>query len=137
MALQLDLKKAAKSLRLSLDKAGIAQDVTAEVIIDIDVSGSFEDEHEDGTTELLLTRLVPWGLTFDPDRKLDVFTFSNGAGSVHNACRTSSSRRARPTAPSSRKPVASCPRCARTCWPWGGKSIPPRRCNSFRFLSVF
>ena len=30
-----------------------------------------------------MTRLVPWGLVFDPDKKLDVFTFSSGAGAAH------------------------------------------------------
>ena len=81
--IQLNLDKSTKALKLSLEKKGISAPAL-DVAIAMDVSGSFEDEHEDGTTELLLTRLVPWGLTFDPDRKLDVFTFSNGAGSVQN-----------------------------------------------------
>ncbi len=41
MALKLDLNKSAKSLRLSLDKAGVAADIKAELIFDMDVSGSF------------------------------------------------------------------------------------------------
>jgi hypothetical protein len=84
MALQLDLTKAARALRVSLDKAGVGADVQAELILDIDVSGSFEHEHEEGTTNKLVARLVPWGMVLDPDRAVDVFTFSHGEGSVHH-----------------------------------------------------
>jgi hypothetical protein len=83
MALELNLEKASQALVLSLEKAGIKVP-TLDVGFAMDVSQSFEDEHNDGTTETLLTRLVPWGLCFDPDRKLDVFTFSNGAASVQD-----------------------------------------------------
>jgi hypothetical protein len=82
--LTLDLNKSAQSLRLSLDKAGIHPDVKAELIFDIDVSGSFEHEHEEGNTSVLLERLVPYGMVLDPDGKIDVFTFSDGAGHAHH-----------------------------------------------------
>ena len=82
--LKLDLNKAAQSLRLSLDKAGVAQDIQAELIFDIDVSGSFEHEHEEGTTSQLIERLVPYGMVLDPDGAMDVFTFSNNAYTVHH-----------------------------------------------------
>lgn len=85
MPLHLDLTKAARSLRLSLDKAGVAQTVKAELIIDIDVSGSFEHEHEEGTTSRLVSRLVPYGMVLDPDGLVDVFTFSGGPDAVHYA----------------------------------------------------
>ena len=78
MALTLDLNKSAERLRMSLDKAGVAPDIKAELIFDIDVSGSFEHEHEEGTTSILLERLVPYCMVLDPDRKMDVFTFSAG-----------------------------------------------------------
>ncbi|WP_144630468.1 VWA domain-containing protein [Bordetella genomosp. 13] len=84
MALALNLEKSAKSLVLSLEKAGIVTPPVLEVGFGLDVSGSFEDEHMDGTTSELLTRLIPWGLAFDPDRKLDVFTFSNGERNAHH-----------------------------------------------------
>ena len=84
MALQLDLKKSAETLRLSLDKAGVASDIKAELIFDMDVSGSFEHEHEEGTTSQLIARLVPYGMVLDPDGRMDVFTFSNGKGNVHH-----------------------------------------------------
>lgn len=83
MSLQLPLEKAATSLKMSLDKVGIHTPPSVEVAFFLDVSGSFDDEHRDGITDTLLTRLVPWGLLFDPDKKMDVFTFSNGAASVH------------------------------------------------------
>lgn len=76
--LTLDLNKSAQSLRLSLEKAGVAPDIKAELIFDIDVSGSFEHEHEEGTTSKLIERLVPYGMVLDPDGAMDVFTFSHG-----------------------------------------------------------
>ncbi|MBN9529852.1 MAG: VWA domain-containing protein [Alphaproteobacteria bacterium] len=81
--LSLDLNKAAQRLRLSLDKAGVAADIKADLIFDIDVSGSFEHEHEEGTTSQLIERLVPYGMVLDPDGAMDVFTFSRGAGTAH------------------------------------------------------
>lgn len=78
MALQLNLNKSAETLRLSLDKAGVAREIKAELIFDIDVSGSFEHEHKEGTTSRLVSRLVPFGMVLDPDGQMDVFTFSNG-----------------------------------------------------------
>lgn len=83
MSLQLNLTKATTSLKLSLQKAGVVTPPALDVAFFMDVSGSFDDEHRDGVTDSLLTRLVPWGLAFDPDKKMDVFTFSNGERSVH------------------------------------------------------
>ncbi len=82
MALQLNLEKSKASLQLCLQKAGVAQPPVMDMGVLLDVSGSFEDEHRDGTTNRLLSRLVPWGLTFDPDAKLDLTTFSNGPQNV-------------------------------------------------------
>jgi hypothetical protein len=83
MALILDLNKSAQSLKLSLEKAGIIKPPEAEVAFDLDVSGSFEDEHRDGLTTGILGRLVPWCMVFDPDKKLDLFTFSDGPEHAH------------------------------------------------------
>lgn len=55
----------------------------SEVGVAMDVSGSFDDEHREGLTTDLTTRFVPWGLTFDPDRKIDMFTFSSGEASAY------------------------------------------------------
>lgn len=84
MSMKLNLEKATGSLKLSLEKAGIIKVPNLEVGVAMDVSGSFDDEHREGVTDSLLTRLVPWGLTFDPDKKLDVFTFSDSAERVVN-----------------------------------------------------
>lgn len=82
--LALDLGKSAQALRVSLDKAGVQADIKAELIFDIDVSGSFEHEHEEGTTSVLLERLVPYGMVLDPDGRMDVFTFSDGERHVNH-----------------------------------------------------
>jgi hypothetical protein len=84
MSLQLNLEKSAKSLVLSLEKAGIITVPRVELSLGMDVTGSFDDEHRDLSTDSLLTRLAPWGLAFDPDKKLDVFTFSDGPGSIQD-----------------------------------------------------
>lgn len=84
MALQLNLNKSANALRLSLDKAGVPANIKAELIFDMDVSGSFEHEHEEGTTSKLVARLVPYGMVLDPDGKVDVFTFSDGKSNAHH-----------------------------------------------------
>jgi hypothetical protein len=83
MALTLDLQKSAQSLVLSLEKKGIATPPSIDLAFNLDVSGSFDDEHRAGITNTLLTRLVPWAMVFDPDRKLEVFTFSDGRQSAH------------------------------------------------------
>ncbi|WP_321935304.1 VWA domain-containing protein [Paraburkholderia sp. J8-2] len=84
MALTLNLEKATTSLRLNLEKAGIHTPPELEVGIGLDVSQSFEDEHVDGITNTLITRLIPWALAFDPDKKIDCFTFSDGPHHVHD-----------------------------------------------------
>ena len=81
--LTLNLDKSANALRLALDKAGVVANVKAETAAIIDVSGSFEHEHEEGTTSILIERLVPYCMVLDPDRKMDVFTFSAGEESAH------------------------------------------------------
>ena len=77
MALAVDLHKSADKLTLSLQKSGLDTIPEIDVCFDLDVSGSYEDEHRDGITEALMTRLVPFCLVFDPNKQLDCFTFSN------------------------------------------------------------
>lgn len=78
----LDLKKSTSAFRLSLDKAGVPANIRAELLVVMDVSGSFEHEHEEGTTGILLERFVPLAKVLDPDGKMDFITFSNGEQSV-------------------------------------------------------
>jgi len=80
--LQLNLQKGEANLRLCLAKAGIHTPPEAEVAFNMDVSGSFETEHRDGSTMAITHRLVPWAMVFDPDKKLDFFTFSDGSSNV-------------------------------------------------------
>ncbi|MBU9200261.1 VWA domain-containing protein [Burkholderia multivorans] len=82
MALVLNLEKSAETLKLCLEKAGIVTPPELEVGIGMDVSGSFEDEHRAGITNALMTRFIPWSMVFDPDKKIDLLTFADGAGRV-------------------------------------------------------
>ncbi len=85
MALSLDLNKAAGSLKLDLSKRGVdANGIQMEVCFDLDVSGSYRDEHSDGSTQRLIERLTPVSMVFDPDKQQDLFTFSNGEQHVHH-----------------------------------------------------
>jgi vWA found in TerF C terminus len=85
MALTLDLNKSKQALVLNLRKAGISSTPKIDVAFAIDVSGSFDDEHRAGVTNDLLTRLIPWAAVFDPDQKMEVYTFSNGEKNVNHA----------------------------------------------------
>ncbi|MEX3984026.1 VWA domain-containing protein [Paraburkholderia sp. EG287A] len=82
MALVLNLEKATQSLVLNLQKVGVTTPPELEVGIAMDVSKSFEDEHDSGITTDLTTRLIPWGLAFDPDKKVDICSFSDGPNHV-------------------------------------------------------
>ena len=77
MSLQLNLEKSKGQLILSLNKKGINTPPRMDLAFDLDVSGSFDDEHRLGLTQDLLMRLVPWGMVFDPDQKMDIFSFSD------------------------------------------------------------
>ena len=76
MALTVNLQKSTQALTLNLQKKGI-QPPTIDVAVSLDVSGSFHDEHISGITSDMLTRLLPWGLAFDPDKKIQCYTFSH------------------------------------------------------------
>lgn len=83
MRITLNLPQAQAALIRSLNLGGITTPPVVDVAVVLDVSGSFEDEHRAGVTNDLLTRLVPWGVTFDRDRQLDLITFSSGARSAY------------------------------------------------------
>lgn len=80
----LDFVKAKEDLKLSLEKKGVSDIPAADLAFALDVSGSFDDEHRSGITQQLLERLVPWGMLFDPDQKLDVFSFASGESGAHH-----------------------------------------------------
>lgn len=80
----LDLNKSTTAFRLSLDKVGVPAGIQAELLVVMDLSGSFEHEHEEGTTSILLERFVPLAKVLDPDGKMDLITFSHGRDSVQH-----------------------------------------------------
>ncbi|MBN3761329.1 VWA domain-containing protein [Burkholderia sp. Ac-20365] len=82
MALQLNLEKSRQALVLNLEKAGVKTIPEMEVGLAVDVSESFKKLHLAGVTNALIARLTAWGLTFDPDGKLDCMTFSDGPENV-------------------------------------------------------
>ncbi len=73
----ISLEKGKEALKVSLSKKGITTPPAAEIAFLLDVSGSFDHTHKSGVTQQLLERLVPWAMVFDPDQKLDVFTFAS------------------------------------------------------------
>jgi hypothetical protein len=76
MALTLSLEKSSAALALCLEKRQVNK-IQCDVALALDVSGSFHDEHTDGITTDLITRLVPWAMVFDPDKKMECYTFSH------------------------------------------------------------
>lgn len=80
----MDLEKGKEALKLHLKKYNIVMAPSAELAFVLDVSGSFNESHRDGSTQTLLERLVPWGMLFDPDQRLDIFTFSSGKNNAHH-----------------------------------------------------
>jgi hypothetical protein len=74
----INLEKSAEKLKISLEKKGLAILPPLDVVYIEDVSGSYRPQHNDGSTGILLSRMVPWAMVFDQDKKMDLFTFSNG-----------------------------------------------------------
>jgi len=84
LSLTLDLQKRKAAFKLCLEKAGINPTIAnVQFAVTLDVSGSFRREHENGDTTNLVTRLVPWGLVFDPNGQIDMFTFADGNTAYH------------------------------------------------------
>lgn len=73
--INLDMSK--QKLKLQLQKANVNTINPCQVSFALDVSGSFDDEHERGYTQELLNRIVPFALLFDKDGELDSFAFSS------------------------------------------------------------
>lgn len=79
----INLQKSTENLKITLEKKGLLAPPIVDVAFDLDVSGSYKGEHNDGSTNNLIARLVPWGIVLDPDKKLDCFTFSDGEKNAH------------------------------------------------------
>lgn len=74
--MQLDLQKSSQKLQLDLNKSGVTQVPSIDVAFALDVSGSFDWAHKNGTTTQLLQRLIPWAMVFDPNKSMEAYTFS-------------------------------------------------------------
>lgn len=79
MALSVPLAKSAQTLTLNLQKKGLMTPPNVDLAFLLDVSYSFQHEHTSNVTTRIIERLIPWGMVFDPDKKLDVITFSHKA----------------------------------------------------------
>ena len=80
MSLQLDLQKSKNVLSLTLQKNGVTKINPCQVSFAMDASGSFQKEHNQGYTEHLLGRILPFALLFDKDGVLDMFSFASSCG---------------------------------------------------------
>jgi hypothetical protein len=58
-----------------------------DLALNFSVAKSSVDEHQEGLTGVLLERLVRWGMTVDPDKKVDVFTFGRDPDTAYFAGR--------------------------------------------------
>lgn len=80
----IELKKQAATVVLT--KRGLTSPPGAQVGLAIDISGSMNDEYRDGIVQDVVERCLALAMSFDLDKKLDVWTFDNGAdyiGSVN------------------------------------------------------
>lgn len=77
--MKFDLNKSTEALQFNLNKRGSGEIKPCQVTVTMDVSGSFEDEHENGYTQQLLNRLVPFTMLFDKDKTIDMFAFASEA----------------------------------------------------------
>lgn len=79
MTLQFNLEKSTSALSFTLDKKQVGTINPCQVTFINDVSGSFSDEHEDGYTQVLLNRFVPFAMLFDKNKTMESFAFSSRA----------------------------------------------------------
>lgn len=79
MALQFNLEKSTSALSFTLEKKQVGTINPCQVTFINDVSGSFSDEHEDGYTQSLLNRFVPFAMLFDKNKTMESFAFSSRA----------------------------------------------------------
>lgn len=83
-SIQFDLKKTTKALSLVLEKHQVQKIIPSQVHLAFDVSYSFEDAHDDGYTQQLLNRIVPFSMLFDKNHTLDSYVFSHVAEKIED-----------------------------------------------------
>ena len=79
MSIQFNLQKSTETLAFNLQKKNVGTINPCQVTFVHDVSGSFSDEHENGYTQALLNRFVPFANLFDKNKTMESFAFSSRA----------------------------------------------------------
>lgn len=74
MAVSLDKK--IEAAKVVLTKRQLLTPPQVDVALAIDISGSMQDEYQDGLVQEITERCLALALNFDRDRKLDVWTFN-------------------------------------------------------------
>lgn len=79
-----ELVDLAKKVEVCLKKRNIV-DVTAEVKLGIDISGSMKGLYGNGTVQKVVTRIMAVACKFDDNYTLDMFTFTEGSDECESA----------------------------------------------------
>ena len=74
----ISLEKRAETVKINLTKKSI-QDISANVCLMIDISGSMEGRFNSGLVQETIDRVFAIAMNMDPDKALDVFVFNMGA----------------------------------------------------------
>lgn len=78
-----NIEKAVEKARFTIEKRKLP-DVRAQVMMNIDVSGSAQPLFRRGLIQEAFQRVLPIGILFDDNKQIDVFTFSNGSSTVRH-----------------------------------------------------
>lgn len=79
MRKKLEVQKKSETLGLVMQKRGLLTAPTMRVGIDIDISGSMDDEINDGSVQKVLNQCLGVGFKFDDNQSIDVWTFNTGS----------------------------------------------------------
>ena len=77
----ISLEKRAETVKINLTKRNV-QNITANICLMIDVSGSMSERFRQGIVQETIDRLFALAFNMDPDKVLDVFVFNTGAGKL-------------------------------------------------------
>lgn len=77
-----NLEKAVQNAKFVVEKRGVPN-IKAQVIMNLDVSGSARQLFASGQMQEAFQRIVPLGLIFDDNGELDVFTFADSSSIYH------------------------------------------------------
>lgn len=78
-----DLKKAVENTKFVLKKQNVGPSIRAAVVMDIDVSGSTKNLFSSGQMEKAFLQILPFGLLFDDNQEIDVYTCTDGDNIYH------------------------------------------------------